>query len=231
MAAFVREQNQSFADERYVEPRTVVPALTEAFRANQTEVHLQVSHGEREHVVRSGETLSSIAFDYGMPYPWIQAANPGAGDALFVGDRLRIPSVDALLPLPVIENKRIIVSLTGQKVQVYENGQLKWDWRASTGIASSPTSPGVFQVQTHEELAYAGVWDLYMPWFMGIYRVAPGQEFMNGFHGFPSRDRKQFLWERNLGGPITYGCILISTTNAKLLYDWTEVGVVVEIRP
>lgn len=231
VAAFVREQNQSFADERYVEPRAVVPALTEAFRANQTEVHLQVSHGEREHVVRSGETLSSIAFDYGMPYPWIQAANPGAGDALFVGDRLRIPSVDALLPLPVIENKRIIVSLTGQKVQVYENGQLKWDWRASTGIASSPTSPGVFQVQTHEELAYAGVWDLYMPWFMGIYRVAPGQEFMNGFHGFPSRDRKQFLWERNLGGPITYGCILISTTNAKLLYDWTEVGVVVEIRP
>ncbi len=230
VSSFVREQNQSFTDERYVEPRAASLALIEAFRSHQTEVHLPVSHSEREHVVRSGETLSSIAFDYGMPYPWIQAANPGAGDALFVGDRLRIPSVDALLPLPVVKNKRIIVSLTGQQVQVYENGRLKWNWRASTGIASSPTSPGVFQVQTHEELAYAGVWDLYMPWFMGIYRVAPGQEFMNGFHGFPSRDRKQFLWERNLGGPITYGCILVSTTNAKLLYDWAEAGVVVEIR-
>lgn len=231
VAAFVREQNKTFSDERFVDLRTAVPALVEAFRGRQAEVRLAVSHGEREHVVTVGETLSSIAFDYGMPYPWIQAANPGTGDALFVGDRLRIPSVDALLPLPVVENKRIIVNLADQKVQVYENGQLKWDWRASTGIASSPTSPGVFQVQSHEELAYAAVWDLYMPWFMGIYRPVPGQEFMNGFHGFPSRDRKQFLWERNLGSPITYGCILISTTNAKLLYDWAEAGIVVEIRP
>ena len=72
---------------------------------------------------------------------------------------------------------------------------------------------------------------MYMPWFMGIYQPVPDQAFMNGFHGFPSRDRKQFLWERNLGHPITYGCILISTTNAKALYDWAEAGVVVEIMP
>lgn len=231
VAAFVQEQNKTLPDGNYVNARTAVPALVAAFRNRQPEVRLQMSHGEREHVVQAGETLSSIAFSYGMPYPWIQAVNPGVGDALFAGDRLRIPSPDALLPLPVVEHKRITVSLKEQRVRVYENGQLKWDWPASTGIADSPTSPGVFQVQTHEELAYAAIWNLYMPWFMGIYRVAPGQEFMNGFHGFPSRDRRQFLWERNLGSPITYGCILVSTTNAKLLYDWAEAGVVVEIRP
>lgn len=231
VAAFVQTQNARFGNERYVDLRAAVPALAEAFSSRKPEVALRVSYGEREHVVKAGETLSSIAFNYGMPYPWIQAANPGKGDAIFVGDRLRIPSADALLPLPVVENKRIIVRLTDQRVQVYENGQLKWDWLASTGMADSPTSPGVFQIQSHEELAYAGIWDLYMPWFMGIYRVAPDQAFMNGFHGFPSRDRRQFLWERNLGGPITYGCILVSTTNAKLLYDWAEKGVVVEIRP
>lgn len=231
VAAFVQEQNKALPNNNYVNARTAVPALVEAFKNRQSEVRLQMSHGEREHVVKAGETLSSIAFDYGMPYPWIQAVNPGVGDALFVGDRLRIPSPDVLLPLPVVENKRILVSLKEQRVWVYENGQLKWDWPASTGMAESPTSPGVFQIQTHEELAYAAIWNLYMPWFMGIYRVAPGQEFMNGFHGFPSRDRRQFLWERNLGSPITYGCILVSTTNARLLYDWAEAGVVVEIRP
>ncbi len=230
VAAFVRGQNEALPDDNYVNARIAVPALVEAFKNRQAEVRLLMSHGEREHIVKAGETLSSIAFDYGMPYPWIQAVNQGVGDALFVGDRLRIPSPDVLLPLPVVEGKRIVVSLKGQRVLVYENGQLKWDWPASTGMAESPTSPGVFQVQSHEELAYAANWDLYMPWFMGIYRPVPGQEFMNGFHGFPSRDRRQFLWERNLGGPITYGCILISTTNAKLLYDWAEAGVVVEIR-
>jgi lipoprotein-anchoring transpeptidase ErfK/SrfK len=111
----------------------------------------------------------------------------------------------------------------------FEDGKLKWEWTISTGLPDSPTSPGVFQIQSHEDVAYAANWDLYMPSFMGIYRPAPGQEFMNGFHGFPSRDRKQILWERSLGRPVTYGCILLDTENAKKLYDWGANGVIVEI--
>ena len=231
VAAFVAARNASFGDERYVATGEAVQALVEAFRSRKPEVRLRISHGEREHVVKSGETLSSIAYDYGMPYPWILSANPTISDTLYAGDSITIPSVDGLLPLPAVENKRIKISLKDQRVQVYENGKLKWDWIASTGIPSSPTSPGVFQVQSHEPLAYAGVWNLYMPWFIGIYRPVPNQAFMNGFHGFPSRDRKQFIWERNLGRPITYGCILVDSKNAKLLYDWAEAGVVVEITP
>lgn len=230
-AAFIADRNKSFGDERYVKSEDVVPALADAFKNRRPEIRLRVSHAEREHIVRAGETLSSIADEYGMPYGWLIIANHGISDTIYVGDRLKIPSQDELLPLPVVENKRIKVSIARQRVQVYEAGQLKWDWPASTGLPESPTSPGIFQVQSHEELAYAAVWNLYMPWFMGIYQPIPGQAFMNGFHGFPSRDRKQFLWERNLGRPITYGCILISTTNAKLLYDWAEAGVVVEITP
>ena len=159
-----------------------------------------MKHGERQHVVKPGETLSSIAYDYGFPYPYLMLANPGK-DTLLAGDTITIPSVDVLTPLPVVENKRIVISMAKQTVKVYENGQVKWDWLGSTGIDSSPTSPGIFQVQTHEEMAYAANWDLYMPWFMGIYRPVPGQEFMNGFHGFPSRDRRQLLWTKNLGTP------------------------------
>ena len=132
-----------------------MPALVEAFKARQPEISQRVSHGEREHIVKSGETLSSIAFDYGMPYPWLLKVNPGISDNLFVGDAIKIPSVDGLLPLPVVENKRIKISLKDQQMQAYEDGKLKWDWVASTGIASSPTSPGVFQIQTHEPMAYA----------------------------------------------------------------------------
>ena len=231
VAKYIAAQNRTFDDERYVDPNTAVPALVEAFKARQPEISQRVSHGEREHIVKSGETLSSIAFDYGMPYPWLLKVNPGIGDNLFVGDAIKIPSVDGLLPLPVVENKRIKISLKDQKMQAYEDGKLKWDWVASTGIASSPTSPGVFQIQTHEPMAYAANWDLHMPSFMGIYRPVPDQDFMNGFHGFPSRDQKQILWTRNLGKPITYGCILLDSKNAKLLYDWAEEGVVVEITP
>jgi LysM repeat protein len=186
-------------------------------------------HYAKTHVVRSGETLTSIGVDYGMPYAWILAANPGMDEKVFAGQEITIPSQDGLLPLPVVEGKRIKVSISGQRVQAFEDGALKWDWPASTGIASSPTNPGVFQIQSHDPNAYAARWNLWMPEFMGIYRPVPSVDFMNGFHGFPSRDQRQILWTKNLGSPITYGCIMVSTDNAKLLYDWADDGVVVEI--
>jgi LysM repeat protein len=192
---------------------------------------LRIVHHERQHVVQSGETLSTIARDYGIPYPWIQQANPGVGDALQLGQVLTIPSPDVLLPLPVVENKRIVVSLSQQKTWVYENGALKWEWLLSTGIPSSPTAPGVFQIQTHEPNAYASNWNLWMPYFMGIYRPVPTSDFMNGFHGFPTRSGSTLLWTDDLGHPVTYGCILTSTENALALYEWAEEGVVVEVRP
>jgi lipoprotein-anchoring transpeptidase ErfK/SrfK len=143
---------------------------------------------------------------------------------------LTIPSPDVLLPLPVVKNKRIVVSLSEQKMWVYETGAVKWEWPVSTGIPSSPTTPGVFQVQTHEPNAYASNWNLWMPNFMGIYRPVPSSDFMNGFHGFPTRNGSILLWTDDLGHPVTYGCILLSSDNAATLYNWAEVGVVVEMR-
>ena len=60
--------------------------------------------------------------------------------------------------------------------------------------------------------------------------VALAFDFMNGFHGFPTRGGATLLWTGNLGQPVTYGCILISTDNAIALYGWAQDGVVVEIR-
>jgi lipoprotein-anchoring transpeptidase ErfK/SrfK len=142
-----------------------------------------------------------------------------------------IPSPDVLLPLPVVPDKRIVVSLSQQKVWVFEDGGLKWEWLASTGIDDSPTSPGVFQIQSHEPNAYANNWDLWMPHFMGVYRPVPYADFMNGFHGFPTRSGHNLLWTGDLGRQVTYGCILLSSENAATLYNWAEEGVVVEIQP
>ncbi|MCB0028248.1 MAG: L,D-transpeptidase family protein, partial [Anaerolineales bacterium] len=176
------------------------------------------------------ETLSSIGRDYGVPYPWIQEANPQLGDNLAIGQQITIPSVDNFLPLPVVENKRIVVSISEQKMWAYENGQLVFEWVVSTGIDSSPTAPGIFQIQSFEEEAYAGNWNLWMPSFIGIYRPVPTSEFMNGFHGFPTRNGSNLLWTGDLGHPVTYGCVLVSSTNALTLFDWAELGVVVEVR-
>ena len=100
---------------------------------------------------------------------------------------------------------------------------------ASTGIDSSPTWTGVYQILSHEPNAYASNWNLWMPDFLGVYRPIPGADFTNGFHGFPTRGGSQLLWTNSLGTRVTYGCILLSNDNIALLYDWAEEGVVVEI--
>ncbi len=228
--AYLDTLEAQLGDGRYLDEDETLAALSAAIQAQSATVTTRVRYPERRHVVQPGETLSSIGFDYGIPYPWIQQLNPGV-DALTVGQEITIPAADALLPLPVVPNKRIIVSLSDQRTWVYENGQLKWEWPSSTGIKSSPTAPGVFQIQSHEPNAYAGNWDLWMPSFMGIYRPVPTSDFMNGFHGFPTRGNSQLLWTGDLGHPVTYGCILLSSDNAALLYDWAEDGVVVEVRP
>ncbi|MBN1640876.1 MAG: L,D-transpeptidase family protein [Anaerolineae bacterium] len=215
---------------RYYLEEDVTDDVAAAILSGEFQVTFRVYHHPGQHVVQAGETLASIARDRGFPYPWLQEANPGV-DRLRPGQTIAIPSPDVLLPLPVVMHKRIVVSISQQQMWAYEWGNVVWAWTVSTGIPSSPTSPGVFQVQSHEREAYAASWDLWMPYFVGIYRPVPSSRFMNGFHGFPTRDGATLLWTGNLGYPVTYGCILLSTQNAALLYDWAEEGVVVEIRP
>ena len=215
---------------QYIEAKDAAAKVAAAVGDLQTSATVRVHERDRVHTVQSGESITSIAYDYGIPYPYIQDANPDAG-TLNAGQSLVIPSREVFLEYDPVPNKRVVVSISGNWTRVYENGNLKWDWVSSTGINSSPTWPGVYQIISHEESAYAANWNLDMPWFMGVYKPIPGSGFTNGFHGFPTRGGGQILWENSLGTKVTYGCILLSNTNASLLYDWAENGVVVEILP
>jgi lipoprotein-anchoring transpeptidase ErfK/SrfK len=216
--------------DRHLDIEEGAAAVGDVIAAGRDAVTVRVYHAARRHRVASGETIASIAEIEGVPFPWIQAANPDVGDAVWPGQDVIIPTPDLFLPLPVVPDKRIVVSIGEQRMWAYEGERVKWDWPVSTGIDSSPTSPGVFQIQSHEPDAFASNWNLSMPHFMGIYRPLPASGFMNGFHGFPTRDGSALLWTGSLGHPVTYGCVLVSSDNAEALYDWAEDGVVVEIR-
>ena len=230
VAGFIDQQALSLGTDRYVDAAEVATAVAEGLRGGETAVMARIYHHPHEHIVQSGESMALIGYNYGIPYPWIQQANPDV-TSLIPGQAIIIPSPDEMLPLPPVADKRVIVSISEQRTRVYENGALKWDWPASTGINDSPTAPGIFQIQSHDPNAYASNWDLEMPNFMGIYRPVPTSDFMNGFHGFPTRGGSQLLWTGDLGHKVTYGCVLLSSENASILYDWAEEGVVVEIKP
>jgi len=180
-------------------------------------------------VVRSGDTIYSISARVGIPYWRIQNANPGiAANGISTGQTLVIPSKNDLLPLPVVLGKRIVISISQQHMWAYENGQLHGDYVISSGMASSPTMPGVFQVTEHIVNAYGARWDLWMPNWLSVYEAAPG--FFNGIHGLPLLHNGVRLWANALGHPASYGCIILSLKNAEDIYNWADNGVVVVIK-
>lgn len=178
--------------------------------------------------VSYGETWISIGWKIGIP-PWrLQQENPQiSGREPRPGETINIPPRDANLALPIVIGKRIVISIAEQHMWIYQDGQLRADYVVSTGIARSPTMPGVFQIQSHYENAYASNWDLWMPDFLGIYDALPG--FTNGIHGLPTLSNGVRLWANVLGRPASYGCIILDLDAAHDLYTWAEDGVVVEI--
>ena len=191
-----------------------------------------------EYTVGRGETAYSISRIEGIPYYLIEQANPDRDlSELYVGDTLTLPSRDLMLPFRPVRNKRIVVDLSDQYLWAYEDGQVVYEWLISSGISSAPTSTGVFQILSHVDVAYGSSFTLcdedtcgqwIMHWFMGVYEAVPG--LMNGFHGAVELPNGAYLGGGNVGSPYTFGCIMAVEDNAKLLYDWAEEGVVVEIR-
>jgi LysM repeat protein len=202
--------------------------VLDAFEGGGGLVALYLTHPTRSYVVQSGDTVSGIAAAFGMPVWPILQANPQANpDWLRVGQELTIPSQDMFTPLVPVPGKKVVVSIAEQRLRVLENGALLYAWPISTGIDSSPTSVGVFQVLEKQENAYASLWDLWMPHFMSIYPAGP--DFYNGFHGLPTLSSGRILWAGLLGSPASYGCIILGLQEAEIFYDWAEIGVVVVV--
>ncbi len=228
VSAFLADLSTQLGPGRTIEAPLFSASVTQAVQSGSP-AWVTVSHLPTRYQVQAGDTLLKLGWKLGIPFWMILQANPGINpDQLVAGAELVIPSQDDLLPLPIVPNKRIVISLSRQRLMVFQDGAQIAQHVISTGINRSPTQPGVFQVRTHDKNAYASVWDLYMPNFLGIYEAWPG--FMNGIHGLPTLSNGQRMWANSLGRPASYGCIILGLEEAKWLYNWAEDGVIVEIR-
>ncbi len=215
-----------------------VRAVQDAVASGVLDTWVTVRYLPTVHTVSRGETAYSISRSTGIPFYMIEQANEGRDlSELYYGDEINLPSRDTMLPLRPVRNKRIVVDLSDQYLWAYENGEIVYEWAVSTGISTAPTSAGVFQILSHDEVAYGSSYTLcdeetcgqwVMHWFMGIYEAVPG--LVNGFHGAVELPNGRYLGGGQVGRPFTFGCIMSLEENAVQLYEWAELGVVVEIR-
>jgi lipoprotein-anchoring transpeptidase ErfK/SrfK len=123
-------------------------------------------------------------------------------------------------------SKYILVDISEQHMYVYEGDTLVYSFVSSTGM-NNATRTGTFAVQSKIPNAYGATWNIWMPSWLGIY-WSGGLE--NGIHALPILPNGATLWAGFLGRPISYGCVVLGSYEAQLLYDWAVIGTPVEIR-
>lgn len=240
-ADYVEMQTATLEQEnalRYIEPSDAISKVRTAISTGSTQVTLRVRYRTSQYQVQSGDSGYRIARRTGVPFFLMQQANPNRDwDAMLSpGEMVNLPSLDEVVPLDPVPNKRIVVDIDTQSLWAFENGQLVFQWQISTGIDSAPTSPGIYQILSHSETAVGssielcgsnscGSWTMY--WFMGIYEVSPG--LVNGFHGRVVLPGGTLMGNGTVGRPFTYGCVMSVDSDAEQLYHWAEEGTMVEI--
>ena len=224
----IQEWSAGLGDERLVDLHAATESLRASMRGEPTSTQI-VSYRPTTYTTQGGETLAAIGYRHGLPTWKIEEYNPGINARAWMagGTSIVLPPRDAMLLLPVVTDKRIVISISEQHLWAYQDGALRSDHVISTGISRSPTLPGLFQVLSHNANAYASRWDLWMPHFQAIY--AAGRDFHNGIHGLPTLSSGRRLWEGLLGSPASYGCIILGLEEAETLYQWAERGVVVVV--
>lgn len=219
------EQNVA---ERYIDVNTTAARITEALRRGEHSVNAVVQHPERTYIVRPGDVFYDIAYLHGFPQWQLEQANPDVEPGLIdVGQELIIPSIDVLFPHPLVPGKRIEVDLPTQTLTAYEDDVPVFEFSVSSGISTTPTLAGQFQILFKEEDAFAQRWRLDMPFFMGFYEE--GADFYNGFHELPITAYGTRLSAGVLGYPASFGCIILDVGDAEALYRWADVGTLVRV--
>lgn len=237
---FIEAQNQELVKGgRYIDKLRATKTLQQALTAGTEEVVLRLNYLPDEYQIVRKDTGYRIGRKRGIPYELIRDANPTVDwSSLVVGQSVQIPSRDVMIPEDPVPHKRIVVDLESQWLVGFEHGELIFDWGISSGREKAPTYPGIFQILTHDEKAFGGSYALCnetgtncnqweMAWFMGIYEVVPG--LMNGFHGAVLLPNGGYLGGGGVYEPSTFGCIMSVDKWAKDLYEWAEIGTMVEI--
>jgi LysM repeat protein len=123
LTAYLNSISTTLGDNRYINAEKYSPGLAQAITQG-TPYWAIVSHKPTTYTVQKGDTLLKIAWKAGFPMWFLLNANPGLdSDNMETGQTIIIPSKDEMFTLPVIPQKRIVMSIKKQRMMVYENGE------------------------------------------------------------------------------------------------------------
>jgi len=130
------------------------------------------------------------------------------------------PSVipTAAPPSMINEARWIDVDLSSQRLTAYENGEALRTTLVSTGLPRTPTVQGQFRIWIklrYDDMEGPGYHLEDVPYVMYFYQGY-------GIHGT--------YWHSNFGQRMSHGCVNLETSEAEWLFNFADVGTLVNVR-
>jgi lipoprotein-anchoring transpeptidase ErfK/SrfK len=119
------------------------------------------------------------------------------------------------------ESKWIDVDIGAQRVYAMVGDRREREFLASTGIERYPTVTGQFQVWVKLRKDDMRGVDLGVPWHLPDVPYVMYFFSDYGIHGT--------YWHDNFGTPMSHGCVNLTIEDAEWLYDFSQVGTVVNV--
>jgi lipoprotein-anchoring transpeptidase ErfK/SrfK len=137
-----------------------------------------------------------------------------------------LPAPSSLPPTPippsatpgdVDEERWIDVDLSQQLMTAYEGHTPVRNVSVSSGLPATPTPAGQFRIWVkfrYDDMEGPGYYLADVPYVMYFYKGY-------GLHGT--------YWHANFGHPMSHGCVNLPTPEAEWLFNWADVGTLVNI--
>jgi lipoprotein-anchoring transpeptidase ErfK/SrfK len=188
--------------------------------------------------VKRGDSLARIARQLETSLDVLLLANPAVKNPnlIYVNQELYVPNhsdlqalreermlleakqQQAVVDVVGMENERWIdVDLANQKVRAYQGRELVETFTVSTGTWRTPTVTGQYKIWIKlalDDMRGPGYYLRDVPYVMYFYKGY-------GLHGT--------YWHSNFGTPMSHGCVNLSIDDAAWLYEFAEVGTLVNI--
>jgi lipoprotein-anchoring transpeptidase ErfK/SrfK len=122
-----------------------------------------------------------------------------------------------LIALKESEQRWIEIDLSTQRLTAWQGNQPIKTVIVSTGKNSTPTLPGIFEIQSKREL------DRMRGEGYDVPNVPYAMYYYGGYaiHGA--------YWHNNFGTPVSHGCTNVAVDHAEWLFNWASIGTSVVI--
>jgi lipoprotein-anchoring transpeptidase ErfK/SrfK len=131
------------------------------------------------------------------------------------------PALDTTVPADSGDGRRVVFSQSRQRVWLIgERGKVQRTYLVSGSVYDN-LDPGSYQVYSRSEQAW-GIDDSgTMKYFV---RFAQGDHAAIGFHDIPVDDGKPVQTVKQLGTPLSHGCIRQKEADAVALWEFAPIG-------